>query len=37
MNSGDLLRNCYRIEKALAKGGFGETYWAIDRDYHGQH
>jgi eukaryotic-like serine/threonine-protein kinase len=36
MNSGDLLRNRYRIEKALAKGGFGETYLAIDRDYPGQ-
>jgi serine/threonine protein kinase len=33
MNSGDLLRNRYRIEKALATGGFGETYLAIDRDY----
>jgi eukaryotic-like serine/threonine-protein kinase len=36
MNSGDLLRNRYRIEKALATGGFGETYMAIDLDYPGQ-
>jgi serine/threonine protein kinase len=36
MNSGDLLRNRYRIEKALATGGFGETYLAIDLDYPGQ-
>jgi eukaryotic-like serine/threonine-protein kinase len=36
MNPGDLLRNRYRIEKALAAGGFGETYMAIDLDYPGQ-
>jgi eukaryotic-like serine/threonine-protein kinase len=36
MNPGDLLRNRYRIEKALAAGGFGETYLAIDLDYPGQ-
>jgi eukaryotic-like serine/threonine-protein kinase len=36
MNPGDLLRNRYRIEKALAAGGFGETYMAIDIDYPGQ-
>ncbi len=36
MNLGDLLRNRYRIEKALAAGGFGETYLAIDLDYPGQ-
>ncbi len=32
MNPGDLLRNRYRIEKALAAGGFGETYLAIDEN-----
>jgi tetratricopeptide (TPR) repeat protein/tRNA A-37 threonylcarbamoyl transferase component Bud32 len=36
MNPGELLRNRYRIEKALAAGGFGETYLAIDLDYPGQ-
>jgi eukaryotic-like serine/threonine-protein kinase len=36
MNPGDLLRNRYRIEKALAAGGFGETYLAVDLDYPGQ-
>jgi eukaryotic-like serine/threonine-protein kinase len=36
MNPADLLRNRYRIEKALAAGGFGETYLAIDLDYPGQ-
>jgi eukaryotic-like serine/threonine-protein kinase len=36
MNPGDLLRNRYRIEQALAAGGFGETYLAIDLDYPGQ-
>lgn len=36
MNPGELLRNRYRIEKALAAGGFGETYIAIDLDYPGQ-
>ncbi len=36
MNPGNLLRNRYRIEKALAIGGFGETYLAIDLDYPGQ-
>jgi eukaryotic-like serine/threonine-protein kinase len=36
MNPGDLLRNRYRIEKALAAGGFGETYMAVDLDYPGQ-
>jgi eukaryotic-like serine/threonine-protein kinase len=36
MNPGDVLRNRYRIEKALAAGGFGETYLAIDLDYPGQ-
>jgi serine/threonine protein kinase len=30
MNPGDLLCSRYRIEKALAAGGFGETYLAID-------
>jgi serine/threonine protein kinase len=30
MNPGDLLCNRYRIERALAAGGFGETYLAID-------
>jgi eukaryotic-like serine/threonine-protein kinase len=36
MNPGDLLRNRYCIEKALAAGGFGETYLAVDLDYPGQ-
>jgi LCP family protein required for cell wall assembly len=36
MQPGYLLRNRYRIEKALAAGGFGETYLAIDLDYPGQ-
>jgi tetratricopeptide (TPR) repeat protein/tRNA A-37 threonylcarbamoyl transferase component Bud32 len=36
MNPGNLLRNRYRIEKALAIGGFGETFLAIDLDYPGQ-
>jgi eukaryotic-like serine/threonine-protein kinase len=36
MNPGDLLRNRYRIEKALVAGGFGETYLAVDLDYPGQ-
>jgi eukaryotic-like serine/threonine-protein kinase len=36
MNPGELLRNRYRIEKALAAGGFGETYLAVDLDYPGQ-
>jgi eukaryotic-like serine/threonine-protein kinase len=36
MYPGDLLRNRYRIEKALAAGGFGETYLAIDLDYPSQ-
>jgi serine/threonine protein kinase len=36
MNPGDLLHNRYRIEKALAAGGFGETYLAVDLDYPGQ-
>jgi serine/threonine protein kinase len=36
MNPGNLLRNRYRIEKALAIGGFGETYLAIDLDYPSQ-
>jgi tetratricopeptide (TPR) repeat protein/tRNA A-37 threonylcarbamoyl transferase component Bud32 len=36
MNPGNLLRNRYRIEKALAIGGFGATYLAIDLDYPGQ-
>ena len=36
MNPGNILRNRYRIEKALAAGGFGETYLAIDEDYPGQ-
>jgi eukaryotic-like serine/threonine-protein kinase len=36
MQPGYLLRNRYRIEKALAVGGFGETYLAIDCDYPGQ-
>jgi serine/threonine protein kinase len=36
MNPGNLLRNRYRIEKALAIGGFGETFLAIDIDYPGQ-
>jgi eukaryotic-like serine/threonine-protein kinase len=36
VNPGDLLRNRYRIEKALAAGGFGETYLAVDLDYPGQ-
>jgi eukaryotic-like serine/threonine-protein kinase len=35
MNPGDVLRNRYRIEKALAAGGFGETYLAIDLNYPG--
>jgi eukaryotic-like serine/threonine-protein kinase len=30
MKPGDLLCNRYQIEKALAAGGFGETYLAID-------
>ncbi len=33
MNPGVILRNRYRIEKALAQGGFGHTYLAIDQDY----
>jgi serine/threonine protein kinase len=36
MNPGNLLRNRYRIEKALAAGGFGEIYLAIDLDDPGQ-
>jgi tetratricopeptide (TPR) repeat protein len=36
MKPGNLLRNRYRIEKALAIGGFGETYLAIDLDYPSQ-
>jgi eukaryotic-like serine/threonine-protein kinase len=36
MNPGDLLRNRYQIERALAAGGFGETYMAIDLDYPGR-
>jgi eukaryotic-like serine/threonine-protein kinase len=36
MNPGDLLRNRFCIKKALAQGGFGHTYLAIDRDYPGQ-
>jgi eukaryotic-like serine/threonine-protein kinase len=36
MKTGDLLRNRYRIERALAKGGFGETYLAVDLDSPGQ-
>ncbi len=36
MQPGYLLRNRYRIEKALAAGGFGETYLAVDIDYPGQ-
>jgi eukaryotic-like serine/threonine-protein kinase len=35
MKSGDLLRNRYRIERALSVGGFGATYLAVDRDYPG--
>jgi eukaryotic-like serine/threonine-protein kinase len=35
MNPGVLLRNRFCIEKALAQGGFGHTYLAIDRDYPG--
>jgi eukaryotic-like serine/threonine-protein kinase len=36
MQPGYILRNRYRIDRALAAGGFGETYLAIDLDYPGQ-